>query len=211
MTVVGLTGGICTGKSTVAEMFAARGAAVVDADEVAHRLQRPGEPTYRAIVAAFGGEILRPDGTIDRDRLGARVFADEAARRRLEAIMHPAIMASCEEGVRAAREAGADLCLVDAALLVEVGAQGRFDAVILVRAPEEVQVRRLMAARGLDRDQALARVRAQLSTAEKARYADFLIENGGPLEETERQVAAVMEALLGPRSQKRLDKASGHL
>lgn len=201
MMVVGLTGGICTGKSTVAGMFAARGVAVVDADAVTHRLQRPGEPTYRAIEEVFGGEILRPDGTIDRARLGARVFADAATRRRLEAIMHPPIMAACEEEVRAAREAGAPLCLVDAALLVEAGAQGRFDAVILVRAPEEAQVRRLMAARGLDREQALARVRAQLPEAEKGRYADFVIENGGPLEETERQVAAVMEALLGRRAQ----------
>src|SRR5512139_2400047 len=102
MLLVGLTGGIGVGKSTVAAMFAARGAAVVDGDEISRRLQEPGQPCHRAIVDAFGAEILDPAGRIDRRQLGAVVFADTAGRRRLEAIMHPAIWAACDDEVRAA-------------------------------------------------------------------------------------------------------------
>ncbi len=124
MILVGLTGGIAAGKSTVASMFAERGAAVVDADRIAHRLQEPGGACHQEIVEAFGREILDASGRIDRQRLGARAFADPSLRQRLEAIMHPAIWAACESEIGRAEAAGRSVCVVEAALILETGQQG---------------------------------------------------------------------------------------
>ncbi len=195
MLVVGLTGGICSGKSTVAAMFARLGAAVIDADRVAHELQEPGQPLYEAIVSAFGREVVGEDGRIDRRKLGAMVFADPKARVRLEDILHPAIVEECERRIQEAGTSGAAVCLLDAALLIESGRQARFDMVILVEASEAVQIDRLMARMGLSRDEALQRIRLQMPREEKRRHASLVIENGGPLEETERQVKAAWERL----------------
>ncbi len=197
MVVVGLTGGIATGKSTVAAMFAARGAAVVDADRIAHALQEPGQPCHHQILEAFGTEILDGTGRIDRRRLGARVFAEPAARRRLEAIMHPAIRAACENEIRAAEASGRPVCLVDAALILESGQRDRFDAIVLVSAPEAVQVDRLVRSRGLTEAEARQRIQSQWTTMAKAALADFVIDTGGDLADTEGQVARVYAALEG--------------
>jgi dephospho-CoA kinase len=198
--VVGLTGGIATGKSTVAAMFAARGAAVVDADRIAHALQEPGGPCYRQILEVFGAEVLDGEGRIDRRRVGARVFADSALRARLESIMHPAIREACQAEIRAADAAGRRICLVDAALILESGQGRRFHKIVLVAAPEDVQVARLMGSRGLSEAQARQRIQSQWTTAAKAAHADFIIDNGGDLATTEAQVSqvyAVLEALPG--------------
>lgn len=195
MLLVGLTGGIGVGKSTVAAMFAARGAAVVDADRISRRLQEPGEPCHRAIVGAFGEGVLDAAGRIDRKRLGEIVFADPGRRRQLEAIMHPAIWAACDEEVRAAAARGKSVCLIEAALILETGARDRFDKVIVVTAPPAVQVERVAHARGLTRAEAERRLAAQWSTEDKARLADFVIDNGGDLDATEAQVARVYAAL----------------
>jgi len=193
--VVGLTGGICSGKSTVAAMFARLGAAVIDADRVAHELQEPGQPLFEAIVSAFGREVVGEDGRIDRRKLGAMVFADPKARARLEDILHPAIVEECERRIQQAGTSGAAVCLLDAALLIESGRHARFDMVILVEASEAVQIDRMMARMGLNRDEALQRIRSQMPREEKRRHASLVIENGGPLEETERQVKAAWERL----------------
>jgi dephospho-CoA kinase len=193
--VVGLTGGIATGKSTVAAMFAARGAAVVDADQIAHALQKPGQPNYHRIVEAFGKGILDAQGRIDRRRLGARVFADPDARRRLESILHPAIREACRGEIRAAEASGHRMCIVDAALILETGQQGLFDALVVVTAPPETQVDRLMRLRGLTEAEARQRLESQWPTASKAALADFVIENGGELKATEAQVDRVYAAL----------------
>ncbi len=195
MLVVGLTGGIATGKSTVAAMFAARGAAVVDADRIAHALQEPGQHCHRQIVDAFGPEILDGAGRIDRRRLGARVFADASARQRLEAIMHPAIREACENEIRAAEVAGRKICIVDAALILETGRRDRFHKIVVVAAPEDVQVDRLVRSRGLTPAEARQRLSSQWTTAAKAALADFVIDNGGDLASTEDQVARVYAAL----------------
>jgi dephospho-CoA kinase len=192
---VGLTGGIGVGKSTVAAMFAALGAAVVDADRISRRLQEPGEPCHRAIVEVFGGSVLDSAGRIDRRRLGEVVFADPARRRQLEAIMHPAIWAACEEEIRAAEKSGKSMCLIEAALILETGARDRFDKVIVVAAPPAVQVERVARARGLTSAEAQRRLAAQWSTEDKARLADFIIDNGGDLDATEAQVARVYAAI----------------
>jgi dephospho-CoA kinase len=191
MVCVGLTGGIGVGKSTVAAMFEALGAAVVDADRIGRRLQEPGEPCHRAIVEEFGREILDAGGRIDRKRLGEIVFADPTRRATLEAIMHPAIWAACEAEIRAAAAAGRGVCVVEAALILETGARARFDKVIVVVAPSDVQIERLARARGLTPAEAQRRLAAQWSTEDKARLADFVIHNGGDLATTKAQVVRV--------------------
>ena len=200
MVVVGLTGGICSGKSTVAAMFRRLGATVIDADQVAHELVGPDRPLCEAVVSAFGREVVGADGRIDRRRLGAIVFADPKARRHLEEILHPAIILECERRIRQAGVSGAAVCLLDAALLIESGWHARFDAVILVEASEAVRLDRLIEARGLSRDEAMLRIRSQMPQQEKRRHAHYVIENEGPLEETERQVKAVWEQLCAKAS-----------
>ncbi len=193
--VVGLTGGIATGKSTVAAMFAARGAAVVDADRIAHALQEPGQICYRQLVDAFGDGVLDERGRIDRRRLGARVFADVSARQRLETIMHPAIREACENEIRAAEAAGRRICIVEAALILEVGRRDRFHRIVVVAAQEDIQVERLVQSRGLTWCEARQRLSSQWTTAVKAGLADFVIDNSGDLATTEEQVSRVYAAL----------------
>ncbi len=195
MLVVGLTGGIATGKSTVAGMFAARGAAIVDADRIAHALQEPGQHCHRQIVEAFGVGILDEAGRIDRRRLGGRVFADASARQRLEAIMHPAIRKACENEIRAAEAAGRKICILAAALILEAGRRDRFHKIVVVAAPEDVQVGRLVRSRGLTPAEARQRLSSQWTTAAKAALADFVIDNGGDLASTEEQVVRIVAAL----------------
>ncbi|PWB78481.1 MAG: dephospho-CoA kinase, partial [Candidatus Methylomirabilota bacterium] len=151
MVVVGLTGGIGSGKSTVAALFKRFGAIVIDADQVAHELVEPGRPLFEAVASTFGREIIGADGHIDRRRLGALVFADPEVRRRLEALLHPAIIEECERRIRSAEDSEATVCLVDAALLIESGWHARCDAVILVEAGEAVRLARLVRSRGLSR------------------------------------------------------------
>lgn len=196
MLLAGLTGGIGVGKSTVAAMFAARGAAVVDGDAISRRLQEPGQPCYRAVVDAFGTEILDGAGRIDRRRLGAIVFADTASLRRLETIMHPAIWAACDAEVQAAAAAGKAVCVVEMALILETGQQDRFRKIIVVTAPECVQVERVARTRGLTAAEARQRLAAQWRGGDKARLADYIIDNGGDLAATDAQVARVYAALL---------------
>jgi dephospho-CoA kinase len=193
MILVGLTGGIAVGKSTVAAMFAARGAAVVDADRISRRLQEPGEPCHDAIVETFGRDILDSTGRIDRRRLGEIVFADPSRRAALEAIMHPAIWAACEAEIRAA--AGRAVCVVEAALILETGQRSRFQRIVVVTAPTDVQVERVARARGLTEEEARQRLAAQWANADKARQADYVIDNGGDLAATEAQVVRVYTAL----------------
>ena len=205
MMVVGLTGGIATGKSTVAAMFAAKGAAVVDADRIAHTLQEPGQPCFHRIVETFGVAMLDAQGRIDRRRLGARVFADPDARRRLESILHPAVREACQREVRAAEASGHRVCVVDAALILETGQQGRYDALVVVTAPEEAQVERLVRLRGLTEAEARQRLASQMPTEAKAAQADFVIDNGGDLAAARDQVDRFYAALISgsPRGAKK--------
>lgn len=200
--VVGLTGGIATGKSTVARLLAALGAEVVDADAIVHQLQAPGTPLLARIVEAFGPEILRPDGALDRERLGRLVFADPAARTRLEALVHPAVGAEMVRRLEAARAAGVPLVVLDIPLLLEGRARAKAAGsasrprtasdlvaeVIVVYAPESAQLERQLARDGTTREHAAERVRAQLSIEEKRKLADHVIDNSGTLADTERQV-----------------------
>lgn len=198
--VVGLTGGIGTGKSTVARMLAALGAAVIDADAIVHELQAPGTPLLARIAEAFGPELLRPDGALDRERLGKLVFSDPAARLRLNGLVHPAVGAEMVRRLEAARAAGVSLVVLDIPLLLEGRAARGSDPgrartasdlvseVIVVYAPESAQIERQVSRDGAAREHAAERVRAQLSIEEKRKLADHVIDNSGSLEDTERQV-----------------------
>jgi dephospho-CoA kinase len=199
---IGLSGGIGSGKSIVARMFAAEGAVVIDADAIVHELQAPGTPLCAEIAAAFPG-VLDAHGALDRAALGAIVFRDPEARRRLEAIVHPKVGAEFARRVAEAREAGARVLVLDIPLLFEgrragTGSAARmhFDATVLVYAPEALQVERQVSRDAASREEALRRVRAQLPIEEKKALADYVIDNSGSLEETLRQVREVLRRVL---------------
>ncbi len=198
MLLLGLTGNIACGKSTVLAALRERGAVTIDADAVTHQLQRPGEPVYAAIVAAFGPSILaEPGGPIDRRTLGAIVFADAAALHRLEQIVHPAVHDSIAAWIDAQRLAGARVAVIDAVKLLEAGWKAQCDAVWVVTCPPEQQLSRLMATRGLSEADASARIAAQPSQRSRAALADLVIDNSGPLDATLAQVDAGWWRLVG--------------
>ena len=196
--LIGITGNIACGKSTVLRELRRLGAAVLDADQVAHRTMRRGTEVHRAIVAAFGAGILGPDGEIDRRALGEIVFADSAALARLEAIVHPAVLAYTEEWLAGVRE---EVAVVDAIKLIEAGIAERCDEVWVVTCPEAEQLRRLISYRGWSREEALRRIRAQPPQEEKVARADVVIDNSGTMEKVLAQVRAAWAAMQSRRRQ----------
>jgi dephospho-CoA kinase len=195
--LAGLTGGIATGKSTVSAMFTHLGARVTDADQLARDVVAPGQPAHAAVVAAFGAEVLQPDGYLDRKRLGAIVFTDAAQRKRLEGITHPAIRTRWERilGVYEEEEF-AGVVFWDAALLYETGGARHMEKMVVVTADPATQLARLMARDGSTEAEARARIASQMPVAEKAKLADYVVDNSGARAETERQVREVYRALL---------------
>jgi len=193
--LVGLTGSIATGKSTVSQMFAHLGARVLDADLLAREVVMPGQPAYLKIVEEFGQGVVQDDGSLDRKALGAIVFADATRRKRLEEITHPAI------GLRQQRilsvleeEEFEGIVIWDVALLFETGGVARMDRVVVVYTDPDTELSRLMARDGIP--EAQARMASQMPVAEKARRAHYVIDNSGERVETERQVKTVYESLL---------------
>lgn len=204
--LIGLTGNIACGKSTVLALLRERGAQVLDADQTTHALQQPGEAVYDQIVAAFGAEILAaPGGPIDRRRLGAIVFADPQALRRLEQIVHPAVHARIQawlEQLRADERwpAGAPrVAVIDAIKLLESGWKAVCDAIWVVTCTPAQQAERLISTRGMTAEEARTRIAAQPPQAEKVAQADVVIDNSGPLEQTRAQVAAAWRAIVERR------------
>lgn len=202
--VVGLSGGIGTGKSTVTKLLAALGAVVVDADAIVHRLQAPGSPLLDEIAAAFGADVIDADGALDRKHVADLVFRDPEARARLNAIVHPRVGAEMARALAAARAAGAALVVLDIPLLFESRVAGRggasalpFDATVLVHAPRELQIERTVARDGVSREEVERRLAAQLPIDEKRALADHVIDNASTREDTERQVRALFERLVG--------------
>ncbi len=196
---VGLTGGIACGKSTVAGMFSRLGAQVVDADVLVHQLYRPGEEVYQELVRRFGREIVRTDGEIDRPKLAALAF-DGGRVEELNRIVHPAVVRRQEQWMRemAAGDPNA-IVIVEAALILEAGVEGRFDKIVVVSCDAAQKAGRLARRAGLNQAEAQAEVdrrsRAQLPDKEKIRRADFVIDNSGPVEATGRQVESVYAEL----------------
>jgi dephospho-CoA kinase len=195
MRLVGLTGGIATGKSTFATALRALGVPVVDADELARRAVARGSPALSEIERVFGPEVLGPDGELDRRRMADRVFADPSARARLEAIVHPAVRQAMRAEAERLGAAGHDLVFYDAPLLYEVGLEGKVDCVVVVHAPAEVQKRRLAVRDGLSDAEAQARLAAQMSIDEKAARADVVVENDGDVESLRAKAARLLADL----------------
>lgn len=201
--IVGLTGGIGTGKSRVADLLAELGAAVECSDRIVREIQAAGSEALREIAAAFGPEYLLPSGELDRTRLGELVFRDPQARLRLNAIIHPRVTRALRDRLEAHRRAGARVIVLDIPLLLEGRRAGRgsgaelpFDVVVVVYADEETQLTRIMARDGLSREAAEARIGAQMSIEEKRRAADVVIDNSGSWEETEKQIREVWDTWL---------------
>jgi dephospho-CoA kinase len=196
MRVVGLTGGIGSGKSTVSAMFRALGAEVIDADQVARDVVEPGTPALEEIGRRFPG-VVDAGGRLDRAALGARIFGDAAERRALEAIVHPRIREEVARRTAALERAGVRVVLYDAALLIENGLHRGMNGVVLVSVPEAVQRARLAARDGLDEAAISARLAAQLPLADKRAHATWVVDNGGSLEETRAQVRRIWEEIRG--------------
>jgi dephospho-CoA kinase len=197
MRTFGLTGNIGSGKSTVAAMLREAGIPVLDADRIAKEVTAPGGRAYDAVVGAFGREILRDDGSIDRKRLGEIVFSDPASRERLERITHPAIFEAMKEAIAGIEREGHRAAVVEATLIHESGRKGLFEVVISVACDRETAISRLAARDGMSRGQAEARLRAQMDADRKAGASDYVIDNSGTLEETEMQVGQLARVLLG--------------
>jgi dephospho-CoA kinase len=196
MIVAGLTGGIATGKSTVAAIFEEAGARLIDADRIAREVVRKGSSAHRDIVAHFGRDVLLGDGEIDRRRLAAIVFNDPAAQRALEDIVHPQVKRDVDRRVDLiGRQAPEAIVILDIPLLFEAGMQGGLDAVILVYASERLQLERLMARDGLTEPEALARIRAQMPIESKKALATRVIDNSGSREQTREQTLEVYRLL----------------
>lgn len=207
--IIGLTGGIASGKSTVGRQLRQLGAVVVDADEVARAVVEPGRPAYERIVAAFGTGVLKESShagdngepadraapPLDREKLAARVFSDNAARLRLNQITHPEIAAESGRRIAAAAAAGAPVIIYEVPLLVENNLQHGLDGVIVVDVPEEVQLARAVQRGGLTVEQARARMTAQSGRAERLRAANWVIDNRGDAAATAAQVAAAWPSL----------------
>jgi dephospho-CoA kinase len=197
MLKVGLTGSIAVGKSFVLSVLAELGCVTFDADKIAHSVMEPGREAYLDIVREFGEGVLGPDGSIDRQKLGSIVFADESRRKRLNEIVHPRVI---EEQNRLLAEAEArdpkGIGVIDAALMIESGGYKRFDKLIVVYCDRETQIERLMRRSGITREDAERRLAAQMSSDEKLRYADYKIDTSGTFDETRRQVIDVHKELV---------------
>lgn len=189
--VIGLTGGIATGKSSVASFFQARGAVVIDADQLAREAVEPGSRGLAEVAAAFGGGVLTADGRLDRRRLGEIVFSDSARRSRLEGILHPEIRRLAEERIACAARAGQRVLFYMAPLLLEAGVTDRVDEVWVVTVRPEVQLERLMRRDGISREEAQRIIDSQMPLAEKESYGRIVIDNSGTPEETSRQLAGI--------------------
>lgn len=198
MHVYGLTGGIGSGKSTVAVMFRNEGIPVIDADRIARDVTAPGEYAYLEIVHRFGREILREDGAIDREKLGDIVFSDPVRRAELEAVTHPRIVEGIAYALQRHAAEGHPAVIVEAALIHEKGRAGMFDAVIGIRCQRLQQIERLVARDGIPEEKALLRLSAQMDIDAKARASDYVIDNSGDLAATRDQVRALAARLKHP-------------
>lgn len=195
MRLIGLTGGIATGKSTFARALRELEAPVIDADELSRAAVAPGTPALAEVVRLFGPGVLGPDGALDRKQVAARVFGDAAARARLEAVVHPAVREAMRRETARLAAAGHAVAFYDVPLLYEVGLDGELEAVAVVWAPRATQLERMRARDGFSPAEAEARLAAQLPIDEKAARADFLVQNDGPLAELPAKARALLADL----------------
>jgi dephospho-CoA kinase len=194
MLLVGLTGGIGSGKSTVARLLERRGAVVFDADALAREAVEPGTPGHDAVVERFGANVLAPGGELDREALASIVFADPAARRDLESIVHPEVRRLFADGCEAYRDTDR-VVVFSAPLLVETGMHTAFEVLVLVSTPVEAQIERLLRDRAMSEEQVRARIDAQAPLEKKAAVADVIVDNDGSLEDLQAQVDSLWDEL----------------
>jgi dephospho-CoA kinase len=194
MLLVGLTGGIGAGKSTVATLLAEHGAVVIDADSIVRELQQPGTDVFRAIVDRFGTHVVAADGTLDRERLADIVFRNDDARSALNAIVHPAVYSVMSERIAAVKDDD-KVVVLDIPLLAEAGGGGGMDAVVVVEADDEMRVARVVSERSLDPEDVRARMAAQASSEQREALADVVIRNNGTPEDLRAQVDDLWEQL----------------
>jgi dephospho-CoA kinase len=196
MLVVGLTGGMAVGKTTVGSMFAELGCLMIDADQVARKLVEPDAPAWKRIVKVFGREILNKDKSLDRKKLAGIIYEDAGKRKLLNSILHPLILREEERLIKeAASKGNHKITIVSAALMIEAGSYKRFKKLIVVWCNKEIQIERIMKREKISRKEALQRWGAQLSSQEKKRYAHYLINTSGPFTATRKQVVQVYEKL----------------
>lgn len=195
MTVIGLTGGVATGKSTVAEMIREHGVPVVDADVIARELMAPGTPLLEQVLHAFGADALTADGQLDRPAMRQRIIDDPAARQRLDALTHPAIAEAIDTQLRALRDEDHPIAFVEAALMVETGSRHRYDQLWVVTCAPNTQLARLAARDGTSQENALGLIRTQLPLTRKVSVADQVLYNDGEPAELRSQVHAALDAL----------------
>ena len=196
MKLIGLTGSIASGKSLVADILLKLGASVIDADQIAREVVKPGMPAWKAIVETFGEDILTSDQTIEREKLGRIVFADDEARNKLNRITHPEIGLEMASQIAKYQEEGKSPIILEAALLLETDARSMVSSVIVVTVDEDIQIQRLRKRDNISREEALQRINSQMSGEEKARQADYVINNSGSIEETEKQVHSLWQHLI---------------
>ena len=197
MVTIGLTGGIGSGKSTVSKEFEKLGAVIIDADQIARELIAPHKPLWRKLIDRFGEEIQRGDLSIDRLKLGKKVFADKTAREALNRIMHPGIKGEIDRSLKEIRKGNPDaVVLVDAALLIETGTFREMDKIIVISASQRNQIKRLVDRDGLSREEAMRRIRAQMPPEEKLQYADYVINTDGSFEEIRKRVRSIHGELM---------------
>jgi len=194
--VYGITGNIASGKSSVARMFEELGARIIDADEVARAVVEPGEPAWKEIAEEFGKEVLESGGGVNRKKLAEIVFSDEARRKKLNDITHPRIKEKIRDLLKDYEKEGAPVVMVEATLIVEGGGlRSLIEGLIVVTADEETQIERLIRDKGYSRQDAVARLGAQMPAGEKIKHGDYVIDNSGSLDETRRHVKEVWEAI----------------
>ncbi|WP_103896263.1 dephospho-CoA kinase [Caloramator fervidus] len=197
MLVVGLTGGIATGKSTVSKIIAEKGIVVIDADRISREIVKPGEVAYKKIVEFFGEEILSENGEIDRKKLRNIVFNDYNKLKVLNEITHPEILKKILIKIEDLKSKGEKICVLDAALLIEANFHKFVDKVILVYCDIEIQISRLMKRDNLSREEAINIINSQMSFEQKKKYADYLIDNSKDIDFTKKQVDRVLNSILG--------------
>jgi len=197
--IIGLTGGIASGKSYVSSILATKpGVRIIDMDLVAREAVKLGTPGLEGVIEAFGREYLLPDGTLNRSKLGAVVFADPRSMRVLEEILHPHIDAITQSKIQEAQQDNVPIIIIDNAMLVESGqAENLCEFVIVIKCEVETQIQRLMARNGLNREAALQRIHAQMSNEERMKYATFFIDNRGTLLETHLEIERLFAVLQG--------------
>jgi len=197
MKVIGLTGNIASGKSVVASMLEDLGAKVIDADDIARKVVEPNEPAWREIVDIFGQDILNPDETINRKELGEIIFNDNEKRKILNDITHPKIIQKARERVKTYKNKNVEVVIIEAALIVEKGGlKDLIEKLIVVSSDKESQIERLTKRNSLSKEEALSRINSQMPTSEKTLHADYIIDNSGTIDETQKQVKSLWNKII---------------